>query len=717
MKEPATTGLVASRRTTVGRKEWRVRLSIRRMALSTATLALATCNKGSEPAGVPPAGPHITALSTSSAIPFSLLTITGSGFDPRAHLSVRFSNNRGFVVEAPPLSVNPMSIAVFVPAFGKSGAFSPGTVSVELVESGGITSNEIDGFVIQDLPPAPSLPPGTVTLAFMTAVANLANQLLDTISRTRLGTTALANALANENALLNQLISAVQGITQGASQNLDLGSLNGTSITFGRADLTNTDRWILGVYIRLTSIPSTAPPSSNSRSAQADPSGGCQQISQQFYSDPRNAGSAAAWLLYLQSLAACTTTNTVLTYGEPVLDAVAVALLFSGADLPLAAALLASVPLHEAGYSLVIGKNLEGAIQLFDALSSLIIPIIPGGAGRLSDFLKRMLDLMLRAELLGSETPVASVTVTPRVDTVLPQGTLKLSATTKDAAGNVLTDWVVTWGTSDPAVATVDENGLVTGVAAGTSAITATSEGVSGMATVFTPPPATIHPLVGSRRNVIATVWAWWDTTNCPPCVRNSTDSATSATGNWTGNAGLQSSLTTPNFVVSETGGSDQTSQVNARSLIATVEASATMMVECGASCSSQELSDGGSTFDVEFYLDQKSSYMLTGNLASTAADSGVLCDARASGEVSLTYYLPNGSPNSILDDSLSASTSGNKSTSTPVLQSGVLEPGRYQFIIGTLARTDGGGSASSTSKGSCQAHGLLTNVVLQLTP
>src|SRR2546422_1005257 len=68
--------------------------------------------------------------------------------------------------------------------------------------------------------------------------------------------------------------------------------------------------------------------------------------------------------------------------------------------------------------------------------------------------------------------------------TVLVGVTVQLTATTKDAAGNVLTGRTVTWATSNPAVATVNFTGLATGVAAGQATITATSEGQSGTAAI-----------------------------------------------------------------------------------------------------------------------------------------------------------------------------------------------------------------------------------------
>jgi len=80
--------------------------------------------------------------------------------------------------------------------------------------------------------------------------------------------------------------------------------------------------------------------------------------------------------------------------------------------------------------------------------------------------------------------PVASVTVTPSSANVAITGTVQLTATPKDANGNPLTGRAISWSSSDNTIATVSSSGLVTGVAAGTVTITATSEGKSGTASV-----------------------------------------------------------------------------------------------------------------------------------------------------------------------------------------------------------------------------------------
>src|SRR5207249_3886647 len=88
------------------------------------------------------------------------------------------------------------------------------------------------------------------------------------------------------------------------------------------------------------------------------------------------------------------------------------------------------------------------------------------------------------AILSVTDVSVASVAVSPASLTMSMGSTQQLSAVVKDANGNVLTGRTVTWTTSSSAVATVSASGLVTGVAAGTATITATSEGKSGTASV-----------------------------------------------------------------------------------------------------------------------------------------------------------------------------------------------------------------------------------------
>jgi len=80
-----------------------------------------------------------------------------------------------------------------------------------------------------------------------------------------------------------------------------------------------------------------------------------------------------------------------------------------------------------------------------------------------------------------SPAPVASVTLNPTSASIAVGSTTTFAATLRDSAGNVLTDRIISWTSGNTSIATVVD-GLATGVAAGTTSITATSEGRSANA-------------------------------------------------------------------------------------------------------------------------------------------------------------------------------------------------------------------------------------------
>ena len=85
----------------------------------------------------------------------------------------------------------------------------------------------------------------------------------------------------------------------------------------------------------------------------------------------------------------------------------------------------------------------------------------------------------------GTVAAVASVTVSPSSPSITAGATQQMAATVRDASGNILTGRTVTWSSSNTAVATVNGSGVASGVAAGGPVtITATSEGVSGTASL-----------------------------------------------------------------------------------------------------------------------------------------------------------------------------------------------------------------------------------------
>jgi hypothetical protein len=93
--------------------------------------------------------------------------------------------------------------------------------------------------------------------------------------------------------------------------------------------------------------------------------------------------------------------------------------------------------------------------------------------------------------------PIASVTVTAPKVSFASGDVSQYSAQPKDAQGNPLAGRAVTWISTQTAIATVSGTGLVTAIGAGTSTITATSEGVTSSPTVIT---VTVSPALIEQR-------------------------------------------------------------------------------------------------------------------------------------------------------------------------------------------------------------------------
>ena len=175
----------------------------------------------------------------------------------------------------------------------------------------------------------------------------------------------------------------------------------------------------------------------------------------------------------------------------------------------------------------------------------------------------------------GGRPAVASVTVAPAargntVSNLVAIGdTVRLLATVKDGAGNVLADRVVTWRSSNPALATVSATGLVTGLARDATdtlratIVTATIGRVSGSASITV---VAVYPLYvsvvplrasvatsGSQNFITDTLWfdftnsgVTWSITGCTagPAVCGSLTNVTTTSVTYTAPATVP--LSTP---------------------------------------------------------------------------------------------------------------------------------------------------------------------------
>lgn len=82
----------------------------------------------------------------------------------------------------------------------------------------------------------------------------------------------------------------------------------------------------------------------------------------------------------------------------------------------------------------------------------------------------------------GNDAAVATIELSALADTLEAATQTQLTASARDAEGNVLSGRTFAWSSDDESVATVDDAGLVTGVDNGTATIHATAEGVSAEA-------------------------------------------------------------------------------------------------------------------------------------------------------------------------------------------------------------------------------------------
>ncbi|MGH7471975.1 MAG: Ig-like domain-containing protein, partial [Longimicrobiales bacterium] len=89
--------------------------------------------------------------------------------------------------------------------------------------------------------------------------------------------------------------------------------------------------------------------------------------------------------------------------------------------------------------------------------------------------------------------PIVTIVITAPAQTLFPGQTLQLTATARDAANNTLPGKTFVWATSNGNVMTVNQSGLVSGVAVGNANITAAAEGITGNLALNVTPAPTIQ--------------------------------------------------------------------------------------------------------------------------------------------------------------------------------------------------------------------------------
>ena len=112
--------------------------------------------------------------------------------------------------------------------------------------------------------------------------------------------------------------------------------------------------------------------------------------------------------------------------------------------------------------------------------AGLVNGVGPGLASIVAEVEGKKGEVVLQISLV----PVSSVTVTPPSQTISSGASLTFSAILKDSAGRTLTGRPVSWTSTAPSIAAVNDEGIVTGALVGNTEIVATSEGRQGRASV-----------------------------------------------------------------------------------------------------------------------------------------------------------------------------------------------------------------------------------------
>lgn len=171
------------------------------------------------------------------------------------------------------------------------------------------------------------------------------------------------------------------------------------------------------------------------------------------------------------------------------------------AALTVTPAPVAAVVLTPAGAGILAGDTLRFSAQTRDSgggvltgrvvtwSSSDTTKATVSGTGLVTAVDSGAVSIIATSEGVEGVAPVtvtlaASIVITPNAASILVDSTVQLRATAFRKNGDSLPGYPVVWDSDDKGVALVSQNGLVTGLSAGTATITAASDSVSQTATI-----------------------------------------------------------------------------------------------------------------------------------------------------------------------------------------------------------------------------------------
>ena len=101
--------------------------------------------------------------------------------------------------------------------------------------------------------------------------------------------------------------------------------------------------------------------------------------------------------------------------------------------------------------------------------------------------------------------PVSTISVSTPVDSFFVNQNVSAAAVLRDVSNNILVGRTVAWSTGAPMLATVDQSGVATGVAAGTTTVIAAAEGKTGAKSILVQEAVNSVSLTSARTGLLVT--------------------------------------------------------------------------------------------------------------------------------------------------------------------------------------------------------------------
>jgi hypothetical protein len=186
----------------------------------------------------------ISSISPSSVVPLTLITITGTGFNPTLETSVVFSTGtQRQKIRA--VQVDSTSVQVSAPIL------LPGKLNVQVVEnptSGlAVRSNVLKKALTVGSLPVSTASPGEVTLSFLEGQLSQLQQLQTAIAGGPIDTAAVDTKIVNQIAGLEAFISNITDVMSHKQSGFILGQFHGTRVYGSLKSLRRSDRLILAI--------------------------------------------------------------------------------------------------------------------------------------------------------------------------------------------------------------------------------------------------------------------------------------------------------------------------------------------------------------------------------------------------------------------------------------------------------------------------------------